>query len=237
MTFLSTSGSDSVHLDVNWQFAANTSVFGRVQKTDVNYVAERNTLDSEQTEYLVGLRWKPLNDLSGVAGIGVTEKKFDDPVREDYDGTTYYANLSYAFRPFTVLELGLSRAVEEPSDETSSYYESDYLGVGFSHGFTDRVVFDAYAKWIDDDYDNGRRDEFLDWGVGLDYVWRSWMTAGVYYGEVERDSTRQLLDYDDSYVGIRLRSDLRSLIRGSSRRHHEPASFDYPKKTAPSQNR
>ena len=226
---------DSVHLDVNWQFASRTSVFGRVQKSDVDYNSDTNTLDSEQTDYLLGLRLKPLNALSGVVGVGYSEKEFDDPSREDYDGATYYANLSYTLQPFSVLELGVSRAVEEPSGEDASYYESDYFGVGLSHGFTDRLTFDAFAKWIDDEYENGRRDDFFDWGVGLDYVWKNWMTAGIYYGEIERESTRQLVGYDDSYFGIRLRSDLRSLFRGNRNRETEPGSFDYPKRTQPTQ--
>jgi len=228
--------SDSLHLDLDWKFASRTSLFGRVQRTEVDYDSDLNTLDSDQTDFLAGLRWKTSAKLSGVVGLGRTDKDFDDSARAGYDGDTYYTNLSYRFNPFSVIDLGASRVVEEPGDERSSFYESEYFGVGWSHAFTSKVVFDVYAKWIDDDYDIGRQDKFVDWGVGVDYVWRNWLTAGVYYGEVERDSTRLTVEYDDTYFGIRLRSDLRSLFSGRRDRDiAKPGSFGYQTKTQRSQ--
>ena len=97
------------------------------------------------------------------------------------------------------------------------------------------MVLDAYYKWSDDHYNTGREDSFVDWGVGVDYVWRSWMTAGIYYGEIERESNFSDIAYDDAYIGLRLRSDLRSLFSGSRRDEVEPASFDYPKRTGRNQ--
>lgn len=227
--------SDALHLDVNWNFAARTSVFGRVQRTEVDYNANRNTLDSDQTDYLVGLRWKPSARLNGVVGVGRSDKDFDDPSRRGYDGNTYYTNLSYRISPYSVVDFGASRIVEEPGDERSSYYESEYFGLGWNHAFTSKLSFDVYAKWLDDDYDIGREDKFFDWGLGLDYVWRRWLTAGVYYGETERDSTRESVEYEDAFFGIRLRSDLRSLFSGRRDQVIEPASFEYPRKTQRSQ--
>jgi len=233
--------SDSLHFDLNWQFAATTSVFGRIQKTDVDYDSSFNTLDSEQTDYLIGLRWKPSGAISGVAGIGRTDKNFDASFRGDYEGSTYYVNLNYMINPFSNIELAASRFIEEPGDELASYYESDYFGVGWNHSLTPKVSFDVYAKWIDDDYDIDRRDKFMDWGLGLDYAWRRWLTAGIYYAEIERESNREDVAYEDAYIGIRLRSDLRSLFSGSrdDERIREPDSFKYPnsysKRTKPAQ--
>jgi len=225
--------SDSLHLDINWNFAAKTSIFGRIQKTNTDYDSLTNNLDSDQLDYLLGVRWKPTAKLSGVAGLGRTDKDFDDPLREGYDGDTYYANLSYKFTPYSIIDLGASRIIEEPNEEFSSFYESEYFGIGLSHALTSKLIFDVYGKWIDDDYDIEREDKFVDWGLGLDYVWRNWLTAGLYYGEIERESTRTSVEYEDAYFGIRLRSDLRTLF--SSRRDRdrqiEPSSFSYPRKS------
>lgn len=230
---------DSLHLDVDWQFAGNTSVFARIQKSDVDYTARTNTLDSEQTDYMIGLRVKPSTALSGTVGVGRSDKDFDDALREGYDGNNYYANLNYSINPFSNIQLAASRTLEEPSDELADYYESEYFGVGWNHAVTPRVVFDVYAKWVDDDYDIAREDKFRDWGVGLDYIWRNWLTAGIYYGEIERESTRINVGYDDAYFGIRLRSDLRSVFSGRRDDDHVrpfgPETFDHPKKTKPAQ--
>ena len=101
------------------------------------------------------------------------------------------------------------------------------LGVAWDHGLTSQLGFNVYAKWVDDEYNTGREDEFIDFGLGLDYAWKPWLTAGIYYGQIERKSTSDEIDYEDSYFGIRLRSDLRPLLRGR-RNVEEPDSFEYP---------
>lgn len=227
--------SDSIHFDLNYNIGARTSIFGRVQKTDVDYDRNVRSLDSEQTDYLVGMRWKPTNRLSGVVGVGRSDKDFDDRDLIGYDGSHYYANVNFALSPFSNIKFAASRAVEEPSDLEASFYESELLGVSWEHSVTSLFVFNAYSKWIDDDYDTGREDQFIDWGLGLDYVWKPWLTAGLYYGEIERDSTREGVAYDDSYIGIRFRSDLRSLLKRRSNDTIEPSSFAPLKKTQTSQ--
>jgi len=226
--------SESVHLDLNWQFADKVSLFGRVQQTDTDYDLAQPNLDSRQTDYGIGLRFKPANNLSGVASLGRTQRDFDDSSRESFDGSTYYLNLNYQFSPFSNVALSASRFVEEPGDENADFYESEFIGASWNHGLSSRLVFNSYIKAIDDDYNIDREDKFIDWGVGLDYVWKNWLTAGIYYGDIERRSNIDGLDYDDRYIGIRLSSDLRSLLEGRGKKRREPSSFDYPKKTEPS---
>jgi hypothetical protein len=229
--------SESIHFDLNWQFASRTSVFGRIQRTEIDYGLGTPNLDSHQTDYLLGLRFKPSSNLSGIASAGRSVRDFDDSTRASYDGSTYYLNLSYSFNPLSVVGLSASRFIEEPGDENSSFYESELIGASLSHSLTSKVVFGAYAKLVEDDYDIGREDQFIDWGLGLDYVWRNWLKAGIYYGEIDRDSSLENIDYDDSYFGIRLSSDLRSLLHGRGKRI-EPSSFDsfdYSQRTEPNQ--
>jgi len=227
--------SESVHLDLNWRFASKTSVFGRIQLTETDYDLSQPNLDSDQTDYLVGLRFKPASALSGVVSVGRSTRDFDDSSREGFDGSTYYANLNYSISPLSTINFNASRFVEEPGDENASFFESELIGVSWNHALTTRVSFDAYVKFLDDDYDIDREDQFRDWGIGLDYVWRSWLTAGIYYGEIERDSNIDGLDYEDQYIGIRLSSDLRSLLEGRGKKRPEPSSFDYPKRSGAAQ--
>lgn len=227
--------TESVHFDVDWKFASKTSVFGRVERRETNYNSVTSDIDSDQSDFLVGVRFSPSSRLSGVLAVGRSDKDFKAPTREGYDDNSYYANLDYSINPFSVVQLSASRIVEEPSDENSSYYESEFLGASWNHAITSQLVFDVYAKLVDDDYDTDREDQFIDWGVGLDYIWRNWLTAGIYYGEIERESTVDNIDYDETYFGIRLRSDLRSLLKGRSQKRPEPSSFGKPKKTKKAQ--
>lgn len=216
----------SWHIDLSWRFAKNTSIFGRIQQTDISYDRPEVFLDSEQVDALLGLRWRSSNVLSGAFAVGQSDRDFDDTNREGFDGNIYYANLSYRISPFSTIQLNASRVVEEPGDIDSSFYESELFGLGWDHAITPRLLFNAHAKWVDDDYDTGREDSFVDWGLELDYAWRRLLTVGVFYGEVERESTLENVDYDDAFFGVRLSSDLRSLLQGRGKRKFvEPASF------------
>jgi len=227
--------TESIHLDIDWQFGSRTSVFGRVQRTDVDYTSVFSDLDAEQTDYLFGFRVKPTSTLSGVVGIGRTDRDFDAVTREDFDGTIYYGNLNYAFSPLSNLQLAASRAVEEPGAIESDFFVSDLLGASWTHTLSERLIFDIYGKIIEDDYNDGRRDEFQDWGLGLDFVFRNWLTVGIYYGEVERESSLTGIDFENQFIGLRLRSDLRSFF-SSRRKHREPDSFGYTRRTRVTQS-
>ena len=77
--------TDSLHLDLEWRFAARTSVFGRIEYTDTDFQSQFSDLDSEQTNFLIGLRAKPTARLSGVVGLGEADRDFQVNNREDFD--------------------------------------------------------------------------------------------------------------------------------------------------------
>jgi hypothetical protein len=201
--------SDSLHLDVSYKLGAQTSVFGRIEEVDIEYDNRASTLDSEESRWLLGVRWAPSSKLNGVLGVGNTEKDFVDPSREDFDGSTYYANLNYAIKPYSVVTLNVSKFVEEPSDAFTDYYESQLVGLSWTHSISDRLAMVLHGKKINDDYNTGREDDFTDLGIGLDYTFRRWLILGAYYGKIERDSNTPSIAYDEDYFGLKISSDLR----------------------------
>ena len=60
----------------------------------------------------------------------------------------------------------------------------------------------AYYNRIDDDFDSGREDKIDDYGIGLVYHARRWLSLGFRYGKSERDSNRADANYDDTYYDI-----------------------------------
>ena len=200
---------DTIHLDIGYDIGSKTTLFARLQEIEIDYARDLNSLDSEEKSYLIGLRWRPTYALSGVAGFGNTEKDFVDPAREDFDGSTYYVNLNYAWKPFSTFALNFSRFVEEPGDDISDYFVSDLIGASWNHSLTERLSFGLYAKTIDDEFNNGRIDEFTDYGLNVDYIFRKWLTLGVYYGRIERESNQPDIPYTDKYYGFSIKSDLR----------------------------
>jgi len=200
-------------------------VFGRIQYTDNDSGRTVDSLDSDQTDFLLGVRFKPSNALSGVLAAGRSDRNFDLEDRESFEGEIYYANLNYTINPFSVIEFGASRAVEEPGDNISDFFVSDLIGVSWTHAITPQWVFNAFIKRVEDDYNSGREDRFDDFGLSLDYAWKPYLTVGIYYTDAERRSTIENIEYDQRFYGIRLRSDLRSLLDSAGKKRLEPSSF------------
>jgi len=210
--------AEDIHLDLDYRIGANTSVFARIDHTDTDFDRLDSSLDSEQRSWLVGFRIKPSSRLSGVVGYGQTDRNLDDRSLNGFDGNTYYANVTYALSPFSSLQFGAARSVEEPgSVDDGSFFVSELLSLSWQHSLTDHLTFDSYVKFLDDDFEGGRRDEFVDWGVGLDYVLRHWLTVGVYYEDIDRDSNVSGVAFEDRIFGIRFTSDLRSLFNSKKR--------------------
>ena len=115
--------SESVHFDLNWKFASKTSVFGRVERRETDYNSRFSDIDSDQSDFLIGLRFAPASTLSGVFSIGRSDKDFESSGRKGYDDNAYYVNVNYKLNPFSSIDFNASRIVEEPSDELSSFYE------------------------------------------------------------------------------------------------------------------
>lgn len=200
---------DTIHLDLSYELGARLRVFGRFENSDIDYERESSTLDAQLDTYLLGVRYAPSARLNGVVGIGKQDKDFDLDSREDYDGSTYYGNLNYAIRPYSVLSFNASKLVEEPGDDSSDFFVSKLVGVSWSHALSERWSLGAYIKKIDDEFNNGRQDDFDDLGLNVEYIWRRWLTAGLRFGRLERDSNRPEIPYEDEYFGITIRSDLR----------------------------
>ena len=218
--------TESIHFDIEYRLASQTAIFGRIERTTTDFDRSTGSLDNEQLDWLVGLRVKPTSRLSGVIGYGQSDRDFDDDSIGGFDGNTYYANVTYSIAPFSTIQFGAARSVEEPGSSDASFFVSELFSVSWDHALTQRLDFGAYAKAINDDFDNGREDDFFDWGLTLDYALRNWLTLGAYYEEIDRSSNFDGISYEDNIIGLRLKSDLRSFFSSRRDKHKvEPSSF------------
>ena len=213
--------SENIHLDLDYRLSANTSVFVRIDRAETDFDRFGDSLDSKDRSWLVGLRVNPTSRISGVIGYGETERDLDDGTLNDFDGNTYYANITYAISPFSSVQFGAARSIEDPgSADDGSFFESELISLSFQHSLTDHLSFDSYVKFLDDDFDGGRQDEFVDWGVGVNYVFRHGIKVGAYYEDIDRDSNVSGIAFEDRIFGIRLSSDLRNILSKKQSRNN-----------------
>lgn len=194
--------NERVHGRVYYNISPRTSVFAGAGLTDVDFIRQGTRIDSEEFAYEVGGRWDATARTTGQVSVGRTEKDFDDPTLEDATTTTLAGRLSWDARPRTTLNLYGSRQFEETTSATDSFYVSELVGVSVDQSFGARWNAFAYYNMTNDDFESGREDEISDYGLGLDYSLRRWLSIGAQYSVVERDSNIPGNDFTDKVLSL-----------------------------------
>lgn len=193
---------DRVHGRVYYNISPRTSVFVGAGLTDIDFIRQGSNIDSEELSYEVGGRWDVTARTTGQVSVGRTEKDFDNPVLEDVDTTTLAGRLSWAARPRTTFNVYGSRQFEESTSVDDSYFISELLGVSVSQSFGARWNAFAYYNQTNDEFESGREDDITDYGLRLDYSLRRWLSLGVQYSVVERDSSAPGNNYEDEIISL-----------------------------------
>lgn len=187
---------------VFYNISPRTSVFVGAGLKDVDFIRQGTNLDSEELSYEVGGRWDVTARTTGSVSVGRTEKDFDNPVFDDADTTTLAGRLSWDARPRTTFSVYGSRQFEETTSLNDSFFISELLGVSVDQSFGSRWNAFAYYNQTNDEFESDREDDITDYGVGLDYSLRRWLSIGAQYSVVERDSNVPGNDYEDEIISL-----------------------------------
>ncbi len=194
--------NDRVHGRIYYNISPRTSVFAGAGLTDIDFIRQGTSIDSEELAYEVGGRWDASARTTGQVSVGRTEKDFDNPALEDATTTTLAGRLSWDARPRTTFNLYGSRQFEETTSAADSFYVSELVGVSVDQSFGARWNAFAYYNMTDDEFESGREDEITDYGLGLDYSLRRWLSIGAQYSVVERESNVPGNDYSDEILSL-----------------------------------
>lgn len=193
---------DRVHGRVYYNISPRTSVFAGASLTDVDFIRQGLDADSEELAYEAGGRWDVGARTTGEVSVGRAEKDFDNPALDDAETTTLAGRLSWAARPRTTLSLYGSRQFEETTSVEDAFFVSELLGVSVSQSFGARWNAFAYYNKTNDEFDSGRDDDITDYGLGVDYALRRWLSVGAQYSVIERTSNIPGNDFEDEIVSL-----------------------------------
>lgn len=193
--------------EIHYNVTAKTSVFLLGTYRDFEYTqANATTSDSEETTIQGGVEWEATEKTIGRISVGTLDKDFEDPTVPDEDGLTYTARIHWQPQTRTGVNLYGSRRTEETNSSDDNFYVSTLWGFRVDHSFADRWSGNAYYNNINDDYDSGRDDKFHDFGIGVDYIFRSWLSLGARYGYIKRDSNIPPNNYEENYFAFTLQA-------------------------------
>lgn len=196
---------DRLHGRVYYNISPRTSLFVGAGVSDVNFVNSAGNSDSQELHYEAGGRWDITAKTTGSVSVGRTEKDFDNPALADPTTTTFGGRLSWTPRPQrTSFSLYGSRQFEEAAVASDAFYTSELVGASVRQAIGSRLDAFGYVNHTNDDYDSGRTDKILDYGIGLDYAFRRWLSVGTQYSVVDRNSNVPGNDYTDEIVSLYL---------------------------------
>lgn len=194
-----------------WNVGPKTSLFANLEKTDVDYVrSSQNGFDSEEKSTTVGIGWEPSFNISIIFEVGNLDKDLNNPLLQDYDGTTYTGKVNWVPVNNTSVGLYTSKMTEETTDFRSPFIETELIGINLVHSFTDRFRGHVFLNSINDDLVNVRQDDITDFGVGAFYDFTRWLTLGANWQKSNRDSTDPETEYDSDSFSITANIHLRN---------------------------
>lgn len=176
--------------------------------------------DFDYHKLFLGLHWDTTAKITGDLKFGYGMKNYDNDQNwlgqeyEDNDTWLAETRLTYKLRARTRLTGKVSRSVRDSSsDDGSTEYENTKLGLGIKQGFMERFVFNANASVTFKDYDEAttgtyagqeREDDQYEGEVGVKYKANDWLTLGVNYTYVDRQSNFDDEEYTNNIFGFQI---------------------------------
>jgi hypothetical protein len=190
-----------------YPIAPMTDIFLDYQHSDFDYpnpFEELPPLDSKQNTLQAGVEWEITPNLTSSAQAGYTEKNFDSPERDDWDGITW--TLSLLMRPTEIDTVSItgSKAPEETSLQ-GDFINRETLMASWTHSWSDRVNTDLSGTVSRERYEgsiNDRDDYIYNVMPRANYEFRRWCIAYVSYAWNDKDSNADNLSYTENLFMI-----------------------------------
>ncbi|MGA1826291.1 MAG: outer membrane beta-barrel protein [bacterium] len=202
---------DSICAALYYRFLPKTSLFAGFGHTIIDYIdsiSDAFDKDSKTISLDAGLKWEATCKITGTLKCGYTKKTFDNPL--DASGNPYNnkeigssaTNLGYNLSETTTLNFGINRSLGETeyggsaSDNISksAYYTNTGYMLGISLKFINRINLALGSDYQNHKYNKRetnkkrRRDEAMNYNIGLTYQIRKWLCTSLKYTYKSLDS-------------------------------------------------
>ena len=191
-----------------YRVAPSTNLVLDATRSEITYdeaADPANPLDSDENKILAGLTWNTNDYTRSFAKIGYKQKKFASSTRDDFSGVAWEVGMAY--KPVTYSEFTVSTSADtRETNSNADYIRSRDYAVAWKHSWLERFSTTAKVAYLTDDYEGQvedlREDETTRFSLGADYMFRRWLTVGVFYQINDRDSNRETIEFDRDVIGL-----------------------------------
>jgi hypothetical protein len=167
-------------------------------------------LDSEGTQYLVGVNFDITHAIRGEIGVGQLTQTYDDPAFEDQEGLSARGQIDWFPDELFTVSLGFQRAIGDSRDTAAATYVGTDVTLGADYEFRRNVNVGVRATHSTDEYNEIDREDTR-WSVygTVDYEINRTAALTFTAGHIEQSSDG--VDDGRNYganvglIGIRLR--------------------------------
>ena len=193
-----------------WNISAKTSAIVEYVYTNVHY--EHNDFNnSNGGTFAVGIDGKIAPKVDGIAKVTYAMRDYEHDAAnyssyEDMLG--YYVAVEWNPTAKDKLRLSGSRQFEETTYTNNRYFADTLVSLYGSHKLTDKLTLGLTLAYENMDYDREnaqgvkRNDDLYTVRPSVDYQFKEWLSAGIWYQWRTRNSNVRGADYDSNKAGI-----------------------------------
>lgn len=194
---------------VYYNVSPKTNFFAEYVYSDISY---RDNKLNESTGNSIGLgvNGQLAPKVTGTAKITYDMRDYDNSVAgaDNYNAMLgYYASLEWTPTEQNVIRLSGARKMEETLYGNNRYFADTLVSLYGSQKIYDKWTAALTLSWENMDYahnynGNKRNDDLYTIRPSVDYQFKEWLTAGVWYQFRNRNSNTGWADYDRNQVGV-----------------------------------
>ncbi|MFC3121291.1 outer membrane beta-barrel protein [Agaribacter flavus] len=195
----------------NYAVAPSVDMVIDLSRIYVDYKFALNTLnplDSKQDSLLVGIEWAATAKTSGFAKLGYQTKDFDSATREDFSGVDWALGVLWEPLSYSSIEFTTMSDTNETNGE-GNFIRRNAHSAEWKHSWLERLQSGVRLTLSNDRYEgqliNGldvRTDDVLGLRTSIDYIARRWLKVSLAYSYSERDSNRDVIDFDKNKISL-----------------------------------
>ncbi len=174
----------------------------------INHLDPSNTLDRTEFDLLGGIGWEATAKTSGEVLVGTLIQDFESPTQPSGTNFNWLVRVFWEPRTYSKVTLFTRRRSQEDASGGIGSFLADTFGVAWRHGFTESLVMGTGVDYTIAQYDTGRDDDYVVFGIELSYELNRWLDVSAEYRYENRRSNIPGIDYDDNTVLLKLTTGL-----------------------------
>ena len=195
-----------------YNLSAKTNFFVEYMYSNIDY-KDYDLNNSDSHRLGLGVNGQIASKVTGTAKVTYDMRKYDEELNgeDDVDLVGYF--LSLEWKPSTVNTIRLTgeRSLKETRYGDNRYFKDTMLSLYADQKLSNRLTAHATLIWDQMHYDTQvsgtkRTDDLVLVRPGIDYQFKEWLTAGVWYQFRVRHSNVSAAHYENNRAGVFVRA-------------------------------